>query len=63
MKSLGDFRFVTAMAFGVLLIALLATPTRAQLSWTVVMSGLDNPRGLTFARADHDDDDDVVLVA
>lgn len=57
MKSL-RFRFVTAMAFGVLLIALLTTPTRAQLPWTVVMSGLDNPRGLTFARADHDDDDD-----
>jgi hypothetical protein len=48
----------TIAAFCVGLLIAPAAPARAQTDWTVVMSGLDNPRGLTFARADHDDDDD-----
>lgn len=49
---------VTVAALGAGLLALLAVPTRAQTSWSIVMSGLDNPRGLTFTRAGDDDNDD-----
>jgi hypothetical protein len=50
-----------AAALGTILVFVLAVPTRAQVGWRVVMTGLDNPRGLTFARVgggDRDDPDD-----
>ena len=39
-----------------LLIVARAVPIRAQSNWTVVMSGLNNPRGLTFVLGEDDDD-------
>jgi hypothetical protein len=47
---------VTATALGAVLMVL-AVPTQAQLGW-VIMSGLDNPRGLTFDRVGEADDHD-----
>jgi len=41
---------VAAAGVSAVLIVAPATPMRAQSKWTVVMSGLDNPRGLTFVR-------------
>ena len=47
---------VAAAGLITLLIVAPAVPIRAQSNWTVVMSGLDNPRGLTFVLGEDDDD-------
>jgi hypothetical protein len=49
---------MAAAAVGTVLIVLLTGPIRAQPDWSVIMSGLDNPRGLTFVRTGDDGDDD-----
>jgi hypothetical protein len=49
---------MAAAAVGIVLIVLLTGPIRAQPDWSVIMSGLDNPRGLTFVRTGDDGDDD-----
>src|SRR5215475_2091723 len=49
---------IAAAALGTVLISLLAVPMHAQPAWSVIMSGLDNPRGLTFVRTGDDGDDD-----
>lgn len=54
MKTLRMLGAATAAA----LLALSSAPIRGQSAWTVVMSGLDNPRGLTFTHPGHDGDDD-----
>jgi hypothetical protein len=56
MRTLGTL--VSATALGAALVFALPAMTEAQRHWTVVMSGLDNPRGLTFARTGHDDQGD-----
>lgn len=56
MKTL---RMLTGAAIlGTLSLALAGIPTLAQPAWTVVMSGLDNPRGLTFVWRGGSDGDD-----
>ena len=47
---------VAAAGLITLLIVAPAVPIRAQSNWTVVMSGLNNPRGLTFVLGEEDDD-------
>ena len=47
---------VAAAGLITLLIVAPAVPIRAQSNWTVVMSGLNNPRGLTFVLGEDDDD-------
>ena len=54
-----------AAALGTIIMVLVSMPTGARTKWSVVMSGLDNPRGLTFVwgghhegrRYDREDDD------
>jgi hypothetical protein len=48
---------MTVAALGAVLMLVPAVPMLAQSEWTVVMSGLDNPRGLTFEWLGENDDD------
>lgn len=53
---MGLLRILALAAVSAAVALLLAAPAGAQ--WTVVMSGLDNPRGLTFGPACDDDEED-----
>jgi hypothetical protein len=52
------FTLLTAAALGIVFAVVTAPVAVAQSGQTVVMSGLDNPRGLAFRPGDDDDDDD-----
>jgi len=54
---------VAAVGIATVLIVGRGVPMRAQSNWTVVMSGLDNPRGLTFVRLAQNEDGDAGAAA